>query len=543
MFFKVASFGAGMKWYRSIGVKIVLSIVGIISITTGALALVYMDIQKENLESMAVRTASKLSETIKKSIQNDMLLNRKNAAYRIMATIGEQEGIEKVRVFNGEGVILYCNNDKDNIGRRIDKRAEECYRCHIEGGPRVRLETAERSRTFLISDSPKKPGVTHRVLGMINPLYNEPNCSSASCHAHPESQKVLGVIDVTMDMTDVDAAIAKARLRVLGMSLVSIVLGCLVASVILVRFIQLPVRELAEGTSRVAKGDLDHFIPVESEDELGQLARSFNKMTVSLRDANAEINALVEGLNVMVDERTSELKAAQDKLLNAEKLAHLGKIAATVAHEINNPLHGVFTYIRLMERKLQEGTPGPEVAEKFRGYLSTMAREVERTSAIVFNLLDFTRPKEPDRKPVDLRKAVDESLALVQNLVKSHNVEVRLEMTPLPEVSSDFAQIKQVFLNLLVNSCEAMETGGALTIRSWVKDREKTVVVEVEDSGPGIPEENLKKIFDPFFTTKGKGTGIGLSVVAGIVRRHGGRIEVDSGKDGGTRFRVVLPLG
>jgi signal transduction histidine kinase len=88
-----------------------------------------------------------------------------------------------------------------------------------------------------------------------------------------------------------------------------------------------------------------------------------------------------------------------------------------------------------------------------------------------------------------------------------------------------------------------METGGALTIRSWVKDREKTVVVEVEDSGPGIPEENLKKIFDPFFTTKGKGTGIGLSVVAGIVRRHGGRIEVDSGKDGGTRFRVVLPLG
>ncbi|MBP2673929.1 MAG: integral rane sensor signal transduction histidine kinase [Deltaproteobacteria bacterium] len=532
-----------MKWHKSIGVKIVLLIVGIIAITTGALVFVYLSIQKENLEAMAHRTASKLSETIGKSIQNDMLLNRKEAAYRIMDTIGQQEGIEKVRVFNAEGTILYSSYDPGEKGRMVDKRAEECFRCHQDASPVVRLATKDRSRIFLSSDSLKKPGVSHRVLGIINPLYNEPGCSGASCHAHPESQKVLGVIDVTMDMSDVDEYIARARSRVLAVGVVSILLGCLVASGILFRFIQWPVRELAEGTARIAKGDLDTVIPVGSEDELGQLARSFNQMTVSLRDANAEINALVEGLNQMVDERTAELKEAQDQLLNAEKLAHLGKIAATVAHEINNPLHGVFTYIRLMERKLQEGAPGPEQAEKFRGYLSTMAREVERTSAIVFNLLDFTRPKDPLRQRVDLRKLIEESLVLVQNLVKSNNVEVRQELSPIPETDSDPAQMKQVFLNLLVNACEAMESGGTLTIRCWENPRPRTVVVEVGDTGSGISQEHLRKIFDPFFTTKGKGTGIGLSVVRGIVGRHGGKIEVDSEENRGTRFRIVLPLG
>lgn len=532
-----------MKWHTSIGLKIVLAIVGTIAVTTSALALVYLNIQKENLEEMALRTATKLSETIKKSIENDMLLNRKEAAYKIMDTIGEQEGIEKVRVFSSEGVVIYSNSNKIEVGRKVDKRAEECIRCHREEGPLERLDIPERSRTFFISDSPKKPGVNHRVLGIINPLYNEPECSNAVCHAHPASQKVLGVIDVTMDLSDVDERVATARNRVLGVSVVSLIMGCLVASVIIVRFIQWPVRELAEGTARIARGNLDQLIPVGSEDELGQLARSFNRMTIALREAQAEINDLVEGLNVMVDERTAELKEAEEQLLNQEKLAYLGKIAATVAHEINNPLHGVFTYIRLMERKLLEGAPGPEQTEKFRGYLATMAREVERTSAIVFNLLDFTRPKAPTLRRVDLRKLIEESLVLVQNILKSNNVEVKQDLPSVPEIDSDPAQIKQVFLNLMVNACEAMESGGVLSVRCWETHRPREITVEVGDTGPGIPEENLKKIFDPFFTTKGKGTGLGLSVVKGIVSRHGGRLEVDSGQNRGTRIRVVLPLG
>ncbi|MGE5247227.1 MAG: HAMP domain-containing protein, partial [Verrucomicrobiota bacterium] len=323
-----------MKWYKSIGFKIILSVVGIIVVMNGTLASLYLSIQRENLNSAILRTASQLGETIKKSIQNDMLENRKEAAYKIMETIGRQEGIEKVRVYSSEGKILFSSGDPGEVGRMVDKRAEACYRCHSEAHPLERLETDERSRIFFSDPVPGKPGHRHRVLGMINPLYNEPSCSGAACHAHPKSLKVLGVIDVTMDLSDVDGHLALARRQVLAVSVFSVIAICIVVTLILVNFIERPVKALVQGTARVSLGYLEDLIPVDTDDELGQLARSFNHMTLSLREANAEIGELVQGLNRKVEERTAELKETQYQLLHAEKLADLGKIAATVAHEI-----------------------------------------------------------------------------------------------------------------------------------------------------------------------------------------------------------------
>jgi len=530
-----------MKWYNSISAKIVLGVAGMILVVNGALAYVYLRIQKEDLNLTVLRNASQLSETIKKSIQNDMFENRKEAAYKIMNTVGQQEGIEKVRIYNSEGKILY-STDKDEVGRMVDQRGEACYGCHSEARPLERLATSERSRIFYASDNDSRPGPRHRVLGIINPLYNDASCSSATCHAHPESIKVLGVIDVTMDLTALDAMMAKGRRQVLLVSVVSIVAICAIVALILIHFFTRPVKELVLGTQRISGGDLDHFIPVATNDEMGHLASSFNQMTRDLQRAHAEIQEGMHTLEQKVEERTQELKATQSQLLHSEKLAAVGALAATVAHEINNPLTGVYTYIRLMERKIDQGQHAPADIERYKGYLDTMRREVERTAAIVQNLLDFTRPKEPARKPMSLSRVVEESLSLIGNKLRLNNIEVVNRMRPLPDILADPAHMKQVFINLLINACESMEAGGTLTIGSECDEAGNTVTVEIGDTGVGIEAENLARIFDPFFSTKEKGTGLGLSVVHGIVSRHNGKVDIESSPGNGTHLRILLPI-
>ncbi|HBX43408.1 MAG TPA: two-component sensor histidine kinase [Deltaproteobacteria bacterium] len=525
----------GVRWYKSIEFKIILSVAITTLAVNGFFTFLYLDVQAKHLDETILKNATQLSETIRKSIQYDMLVNRKENAYRIMETIAEQEGIEKVRIYGSEGAILF-STDKGERGTMVDKKAEACYACHAKDTPIDRLATPSRNRIF-------PSGKGYRILGMINPMYNDRDCSSAECHAHPASQKVLGVIDITMSLAGVDAEMLSARRQTIVFNLMSILSISVIAVISLLVFVGKPVRQLVLGTNRVARGDLHHIIPIDSDDELGHLARSFNKMTESLQRANEEIHDWIRTLEHKVEERTKELKDAQFQLLHTEKLAAVGKIAATVAHEINNPLTGVFTYIKLMERRIEEGKNGAHDMEKFREYLSTMSREVQRTSAIVHNLLDFTRPKEPSRKTININSLVEESLNIVKNKLSISNITVEKEMDPLPDVPADPSQMKQVFINLIINACEAMESGGVLTIKTWQDRIRNKVMIRFVDTGSGISPEHLSHVFDPFYTTKEKGTGLGLAVVYGIITRHNGRIEVKSSPGGGTEMLISLPTG
>lgn len=522
----------GMIWHKSIEFKIILTVAATTAVINCMIAYIFLGVQVRQLNETTLKSASRLSETIKKSIRFDMLENRKENAYRIMKTIGEQEGIEKVRIYGSDGKILFSTDRHEN-GTMVDKKAEACYACHSETRPLERLDTSARNRVF-----PGERGF--RVLGMINPIYNEPGCSPKECHVHPETQKVLGVIDVTMSLEEVDRAIASVRGKTIYLSLFSILSISVIVVLALMVFVGRPVKDLVVGTRKVAGGDLDYRIPIASEDEMGQLARSFNDMTSKLWKANQEITGWVKTLEQRVEDRTRQLRETQSQLVHAEKLATLGKIAATVAHEINNPLSGVFTYVKLMERRIAEGKASPDDIGKYREYLSTISREVQRTSAIVMNLLDFTRPKEPSRKAVDLYRLVEESIAIVQGKLGSYGVRLENRMEPFPEILADPAQIQQVFINIIVNACEAMNQGGVLTVRSGRDEKRRTVHVSFADTGAGISAEDLARVFDPFFTTKDKGTGLGLSVAHGIVTRHNGRIDVVSGSNG-TVMTVVLP--
>ncbi len=301
-----------------------------------------------------------------------------------------------------------------------------------------------------------------------------------------------------------------------------------------------PVAALVEGTRRVARDDLDVEIRVASQGELGLLAGSFNEMTRSLRRLEDELEGVMHGLEHEVEARTAELREAHEQLVRTEKLSSLGKLAASIAHEINNPLAGILTFAKLVSRTLADGPPDDARRAALQRNLALIERETQRCSTIVRNLLDFARERPMQPRCLDPRAPLDEALSLLEDQLKTHDIEVERDLAAVPEVVADFGQLRQAFLNIAFNACEAMGHSGRLKVTT--RDAGDAIEVVISDTGPGIEPERLQKIFDPFFTTKEKGTGLGLSVVYGIVERHGGKISVESELGRGTAFTIRLPV-
>lgn len=233
-----------------------------------------------------------------------------------------------------------------------------------------------------------------------------------------------------------------------------------------------------------------------------------------------------------------KLQETHIQLLNSEKMASLGKLAAGIAHEINNPLGGILIYSSLMMEDMSEDDPK-------RGDLARIVQEAGRCKDIVKSLLEFARQTEPKKEPTDINRAINDGLFFLVNQALFHNIQIMKEFDPfLPFVKGNASQLKQVFMNIIVNAAEAMHGSGTLTITTLPSPDKKTVLIQFTDTGEGIPPENLTRIFEPFFTTKdiGKGTGLGLATSYGIVEEHGGRISVKSTVGAGTTFTIELPV-
>ena len=487
---------------------------------------------QRHLLAQAVAESDLLSQTIRNALHRAMLQDRRGDAYLIMQDVARQPGIERVRMMDGDGRITF-STDRGEIGRAVDRRAEACVACHAEGEPIHRLELASRSRIFAEG--------SHRILSIVTPLYNEGSCAAAACHAHPADRKVLGVMDVGISLRRLDAETADFRLS----TLIASAVGAAVLAVLLWLFarhhVMRPVAALVQATRRVARDQLELEVPVTWSGELGILATSFNDMTRSLRATKRELDALMHGLERQVEERTAALRAAQDQLVRTEKLTSLGKLSASIAHEINNPLAGILTFAKLIVRTLEQGPPDDNGRRTLVKHLHLVERETERCSAIVRNLLDFARERPLALKDTNVHQVVDEAIQLLANQIQIQGVVLERKLGQVPLVDGDFGQLRQAFVNVIMNGCEAMARGGRLTVESGLVQDGRWVEIAFQDTGPGIPPDHLSRIFDPFFTTKEKGTGLGLSVVYGIVERHGGKIEIQTEVGKGTRIAIRLP--
>lgn len=402
--------------FKKISLKLIIAVGVSITVIIGIYAYVTIRSQTVTLLRETENNNSELSETIKSSTRFDMLTNNWPHLHQIIKTIGNQSGILDVRIFNKEGNVIYSPNE-DHIGMMVDKKAEACFTCHATDEPIQKLSISDRTRIFEIDSG--------RVMGSINPIYNEPSCYEADCHAHSPDQTVLGVLDITVSLQPIDQRIASAKMEVLIFSIITI----LSISTVLLFFVKIwvdkPVSELVEATKIVGSGNLNFSIESQSEDELGMLARSFNNMTKKMAEARLQ-------------------------LFQSDKMASLGRLAAGVAHEINNPLTGILTYSSFLLKRTKNQ---PEFQED----LSVIVRETIRSREIVKGLLDFARQSVPKKNNAKINLIIDRAITVIENQLSINHIKLERKYdASLPAVTIDENQMQQVFINLIVNSIHAI---------------------------------------------------------------------------------------
>ena len=618
-----------MKLFNKIGTRLILAVSLTVIIIIGVFAYFNIQSHSKNLISEVERHTNQLSETIKNTMQFDMLQNHREHITRVMNSVGEEECIKNVRLLNKEGEIIY-STDTTEIGTMLDKKGESCYVCHVENEPLQKLPIKKRSRIFRIHPD------SSSMLGVINPIYNEKSCWNSDCHGHTKEQTVLGVLDLTVCLKEVEKITNESKMDVALFALIAILTIAIILRILVKILIQRPVRDLVKAANYVAVGNLSHRIEYTRKDEIGQLADSFDNMTRKLAETRMQ-------------------------LFQSDKMASIGRLAAGVAHEINNPLTGVLTYSSFLLKRVKNN---PEM----KADLEVIVRETKRSREIVKGLLDFSRQSTPKKGSVVIGEVIENAVAVISNQLKINHITLEKKCgNNVPTITADANQIQQVFLNLLINAIDAIgKKGGTINIATkevslspygviqirsatcpkghslideehkidgmpsiklkaksetnegyihldpiygkhqdhygiQFKDNEivrlycpqcgislvdeskrgpncgaptyslvvpgqgviegctkfnctwqkwnavdnagdiKFVEIKISDTGSGIDEKYLSKIFDPFYSTKGQqGTGLGLSVIWGIVNNHRGKIIVDSAVNEGTTFTIHL---
>ncbi len=524
-----------MRHFSSLKIRLLAGSSVFLVLLLGAYASYAIWHHEYHLMTQVRESADRISEFIKSSTHYSMLLNRKEDVYAAMETMGTQAGVEGLRIYNKRGVITFSTN-KEEQGQSADLKAEACIACHAADEPLSSLPSSNRIRIYT--------GPKGRILGLINPIRNEASCAAPECHEPPSEKTILGVLDVRMSLSRIDEEMATERMLLVLYAILVVVVMIALAWWFLRKTVLTPVDALMEGTRQLSAGNLDHLVDIDSPTELGELAESFNSMTGAIRSAQEKVQEWSETLEKRVEEKSQELTAIHDSIAQVEKMASLGRLSATVAHELNNPLEAILTYAKLLRRQLikKEALPG---SAEWVEELDIIIRETQRCGDIVKNLLLFSKKESGEFVFETVDAVLERAYRLMKHHLEMRNIRYEQHLPKDPtHMLCDPQQVQQALVALYVNAADAMADGGTLWVTASTDPGQGHVVLAVADSGAGIREEDLPHVFEPFFTTKvaRQGVGLGLSVVYGIMQRHSGTVTVESQPGAGTTFRLSFPM-
>jgi len=527
---------------KSLAVKLIFYIAIVLIITIGIFTYININLQRKYLIEGMQQNAVRLGQTIEKSIKYDMLTARSDYIQRAIEDIGKQEGIEKIRIFDKKGKIIAADSTEE-IGMFIDRQAEACYTCHSDKEPLKSLSTTDKTRIF-------KSEKGYRVLGIINPIYNEPKCYNSACHFHPKEQNVLGVMDILISLASFDEQIGTGRKQIIIYFLFTFLFISASISLFVFLFVNTPIRKLIEGTRKIADGDLNYRIGNYHSDEIGRLGKSFDGMTAELNKSREEIEQWNLKLKNEVKKATEKLEKTNEKLNKAnKKLRGLDNMKSDFMRRME---HGSRSHLAVIQSclSLVLGEYYSELNEQQKDLIKT----AKRRSSTLLELLDdilLLSYRKSDKEvyqvePLQLADIIKKVVDDIQTQAKKKNIVINVQI-PLdfPQVLADRVGLNEVFSNLLSNAVKYTGEQGVINISA--KQKGGCIEINVADTGIGIVSEDLPKIFDEFYRApnaksyKIEGTGFGLAIVKEIVEAHHGSLKVKSELGKGSTFTVLLP--
>ncbi len=533
-----------VKFHSSIYGRVVFLIAVASFFLFVSFGIIFRSVNEEYMKNVISENGNNIGYLVEGALYRSMLENDQASLQSTLDMINTMSGIDDVSMYDQYDFLAYTSISQDAVGH-IDP---DCMSCHADFSDMFPSKT-EKSYRIIDADSncAMNPDLDNkRHLLIKSPILNNPSCFTAACHAHHPEEEVLGSLIIKMPLEGLDTALHKSTTDFFLLAALMTVLLILFLIAFTNRKIKKPLNEILLASEAVAGGNKNMRLSIKPNQlsDMRMVSLAFNEMLDNLQSANNELHNWSQQLEYKVQKKSEELGQAQNELINIERIASLGKLSLSVAHEINNPLSGILIYAKLVSKQLNNQDLEPTKKENMLKHLKLIESETKRCGDIVKGLLHFSKKDQNNFENKHLHEILSDTIELMTHPMKIANISFWSSFGAKHDlIYCSPNQIKQAVVAMLVNASEAVTENGEVIIKTFNPDDEH-VQIDITDNGIGIAEQDIPHIFEPFFSTKEKasGTGLGLSIVHGIVQSHKGNAGVKSTRGKETTISVTLPI-